>query len=139
MNSLSLNTRNASKRLQAKGFNAAQADEIVDVVTDIANDAYANLVKKPDLERTDAGLRTEITRVETALRAEITGVETALRAEMARVETTLRAEIIGVETRLRAEIVRLEFAITQSQNKMLLWLFAMMVSMTGILIAFLRH
>ena len=90
---VAFNTLQASRRLQAAGFDEAKADVLVSI---FAEDISASLATKSDV----AATRTEIASTEERLRAEIVNTEERLRAEIASTEERLRAEIARTEQRL---------------------------------------
>ncbi len=66
---------------------------------------------RTDLEKVEAGLRTDMERLEAGLRAEMTGLRTdmekfeaGLRTDMERLEAGLRADMERLETGLSSEI-----------------------------------
>lgn len=113
---------------------AAIYEALADLGTD--PDAVEEFLSHFPSRDLDEPVTKEFLRAETAqLRAEIADNTAQLRAEMAELRTELRAEMAELRTEMHVGFAELRAEMHQGFQRMTLSLAALMVSMTGVMVA----
>ena len=125
---VTFDTLTAAKELRETGFDEPQAEAIVTTVHRAMSDTLAT---KTDLQSTKMDLESQLITTRTDLEAQITATRTDLEAQINALRTELKAEIRATNGR----IDELKHSIDTLQDRIVLRLGGVMVTMTVLLMA----
>jgi hypothetical protein len=125
------------------GIERGKAERVASVIVDLVHDSVAT---KADVQALGGELRAEIAATRTALTSDIAAIKADLKASEAAIRGELRAEIGSVRALLASETARLDTRVERLDarlkplaDQIMLRLGALMVVLTGVILAALRY
>jgi hypothetical protein len=118
--------------IEDAGIERGKAERVASVIFDAIHD---NVATKADVQASEASIRSQLQAAESSIRSQLQTSEATLRSEIAPIRTALVTET----ARLDAKIDRLDATVKAQPNAVMLRLGALMVVLTGIIIAALRY
>jgi len=118
--------------IEDAGIERGKAERVASVIFDAIHD---NVATKADVQASEASIRSQLQAAESSIRSQLQTSEATLRSEIAPIRTALVTET----ARLDAKIDRLDATVKAQPNAVMLRLGALMVVLTGIIIAALSY
>jgi hypothetical protein len=115
--------------IEAAGIERAKAERVVSAIVDLVNDSAAT---KADVQASEDAVRDEITANGAATRADIADSEASVRALLA-------SENARLDTRIQHLDAKVEQVGSRTFNRLGTLMVALMVVLTGIILAALRY